>query len=594
MKKITKVSAGILFSLIALESPAEVILSDDFSYGSGDRVAVSDGTFLDGYADQTGNGTFSSVSGIGRARFGGDGYAYAAYGNLIAYLSEDITSIVPTPITVSADFTANQQMLDGGSIDNAAVYLSGYPVVPWTDSSIASNFYIGARIAFNASDPGSSTLRLEASSANAPTGLQRNETSAVFGDNYDAADVIRLSVTWDPSTGEISASAYNMTDDEIYSVSAASPLNTSAYGLGDFDTFAFAASGLNSSATTNFTTFDNFSVVSAVPDSISDDFSFGSGDRSTIADGDDLNNVEAQSGDAFWFYRASSSKMVFRSPGVMGAENTQGNGGAYIPYDFDQVAASNTVVMKASFVAGDQMLNGGTVNGFHLSICGDETELSSESTDMDQITLRFAPNQTTPSSSSLQLYCNVVVSNGVERKVTSDSFSGYSFSDRMDLRLEWSIDSGEVTATASNTVTGFSQTLSLSVPLNPDYFSRSLFSFLTVQATGLDSSGTYADLLIDDFSVDFLSPEPVLCRIVDLVAVSADQLKLLISLPNDPSQYSLVGRDSLTDGDWVPVAHSDDGLNAYLATNLSYSAAEGTNVAVYVSATNSVGFYGIE
>jgi hypothetical protein len=329
-----------------------------------------------------------------------------------------------------------------------------------------------------------------------------------------------------------------------------------------------------------------------VPDSISDDFSFGSDDRSTIADGDDLNNVEVQSGDAFWFYRAGNSKMVFRSPGVMGVANTVGNGGAYIPYDFDQVAASNTVVMKASFVAGDQMFNGGTLNGFHLSICGDETELSFDSTDIDQITLRFVPNQGTPSSTILQLYCNVVASNGLEQKVISDSFSDYSFSDRMDLRLEWSIDTGEVTATASNTVTGFSQTLSLSVPLNPDDFSRSLFSFLSVQATGLD--GTYSDTLIDDFSVDFLEPEPILCRIVDLIAVSSDQLKLLISLPNDPSQYSLIGRDDLSSGSWAPVAHSDDGLNAYILTNLSYSTTDGTNVTVYVSATSSVGFYGIE
>ncbi len=232
----------------------------------------------------------------------------------------------------------------------------------------------------------------------------------------------------------------------------------------------------------------------------SDDFSFGSGTRISLADGDYINDIPVQTGDANWYVRGGgAASMVFRSPGKMGVHNNQGNTGVYIPWDFNHVDARFKVVMKTTFVAGNQMLGGGSVNGAYLSFNGDSSSLVRASDDIDQITLRFSPNQVDPANTRLELYCNETETAGLELFLASAAFTNYAFGDTIELTLEWAPDAGAVRAVALNTNTGFSQTLATA--LDPARFERNRFDLFSIQTTGLETSGTLTDTLFDDFEV---------------------------------------------------------------------------------------------
>jgi hypothetical protein len=240
---------------------------------------------------------------------------------------------------------------------------------------------------------------------------------------------------------------------------------------------------------------------------LSDDFSFGTGDRSGIADGDYINNIPVQVGGANWYTRGGGgAALVFRSSGKMGVRSNQGHAGAYIPYEFDGVDV--TVRMKAVFVAGDQMVYGGSVNGAYLSFNGNSSSLVRHSDDINQITLRFCPNQATPSATVLKLYCNETGTEGApDVLLSSEPFPDYAFGDTVELTLEWAPGSGAVRAVAKNMNTGLSRMLAAA--LDPAVFAGSKFNTLSVQTTGLEASGTYSDTVFDDFEVRLLDPNSV-------------------------------------------------------------------------------------
>lgn len=240
---------------------------------------------------------------------------------------------------------------------------------------------------------------------------------------------------------------------------------------------------------------------------LSDDFSFGTGDRAGIVDGDYMNDLPVQVGDTNWYTRGGGgAAMVFRSSGKMGVRNNQGNAGAFIPYDFDGI--DTTVRMKASFVAGNQMFYGGSVNGAYLSFNGNSASLVREGDDINQITLRFSPVQDNLAATVMKLYCNETGTEDLpDVLLSSDTFPDYAFSDAIELTLEWAPASGAVRAIAKNTNTGLSRMLTAS--LDPAVFAGSKFNTLSVQTTGMDSSSTYTDTVFDDFEVRVLDPNSV-------------------------------------------------------------------------------------
>ncbi|VGO16435.1 hypothetical protein PDESU_05026 [Pontiella desulfatans] len=75
---------------------------------------------------------------------------------------------------------------------------------------------------------------------------------------------------------------------------------------------------------------------------------------------------------------------------------------------------------------------------------------------------------------------------------------------------------------------------------------------------------------------------------------AADQVRLIVYASGDLSQIYLVGRDSLSDGNWAYTGHSDDGTSSYVITNLTHSTTDGTNRFIYVDGAEAKNFYGLE
>lgn len=77
-------------------------------------------------------------------------------------------------------------------------------------------------------------------------------------------------------------------------------------------------------------------------------------------------------------------------------------------------------------------------------------------------------------------------------------------------------------------------------------------------------------------------------------SLSDNVLEITVDLPGPSSLYSLLSATNLTDGVWVNVPHSDDGINPFITTNLSYSTVVGsTTNTIYVQADDATRFFGI-
>ncbi len=85
---------------------------------------------------------------------------------------------------------------------------------------------------------------------------------------------------------------------------------------------------------------------------------------------------------------------------------------------------------------------------------------------------------------------------------------------------------------------------------------------------------------------------PLPASIMGFSSASNNLMKIVVSAPDAAHTSPKTKTDLLSDS-WADVAHSDDGVNALVITNLGYSTVEGTNVAIYVAATNSAAFFGI-
>lgn len=94
---------------------------------------------------------------------------------------------------------------------------------------------------------------------------------------------------------------------------------------------------------------------------------------------------------------------------------------------------------------------------------------------------------------------------------------------------------------------------------------------------------------IDDAPV--LPTKPA--TIVAFTSVSANVLKMVVNAPDASELYSPLATMDLVNGGWGAVAHSDDGVNPFVVTNLSYSTVEGTNEVIYVQASDAHKFYGV-
>lgn len=71
------------------------------------------------------------------------------------------------------------------------------------------------------------------------------------------------------------------------------------------------------------------------------------------------------------------------------------------------------------------------------------------------------------------------------------------------------------------------------------------------------------------------------------------QLKIVLGSSDSLESYSLLGCPDLVAAAWTNVPHSDDGINPFIITNLSYSTTEGSNAVIYVETDAAQSFYGL-
>jgi hypothetical protein len=81
--------------------------------------------------------------------------------------------------------------------------------------------------------------------------------------------------------------------------------------------------------------------------------------------------------------------------------------------------------------------------------------------------------------------------------------------------------------------------------------------------------------------------------IIGLSVFSADVMRMVVDAPDSAINYYPQTVVDLVSGTWSNVAHSADGSDPFVMTNLSYSAAEGTNEVIYVRADSASAFFGI-
>lgn len=100
-------------------------------------------------------------------------------------------------------------------------------------------------------------------------------------------------------------------------------------------------------------------------------------------------------------------------------------------------------------------------------------------------------------------------------------------------------------------------------------------------------------------AVDNFSIIPGLTAVAAVIGsiewINDDLLKLSIISSDVLDGQRLVATSDLVNGLWSYIAHSSDGTNEFVVTNLSYSTVvDATNCTIYVHATNSAAFFGIE
>lgn len=81
--------------------------------------------------------------------------------------------------------------------------------------------------------------------------------------------------------------------------------------------------------------------------------------------------------------------------------------------------------------------------------------------------------------------------------------------------------------------------------------------------------------------------------IVGWDSVSGSVMKMEISAPSAAMLYYPKATTSLNTVPWAGVPHSDDGVNPFVVTNLTYSTTEGSNKVIYVETTDTAKFFGI-
>ncbi len=77
-------------------------------------------------------------------------------------------------------------------------------------------------------------------------------------------------------------------------------------------------------------------------------------------------------------------------------------------------------------------------------------------------------------------------------------------------------------------------------------------------------------------------------------SVSNNLMKILVDAPSGGEHYYPVASSNLESAVWGHIPHSPDGLNPFVATNLSYSTTDGSNTVIYVRVDYAQKFFKVD
>ena len=127
-----------------------------------------------------------------------------------------------------------------------------------------------------------------------------------------------------------------------------------------------------------------------------------------------------------------------------------------------------------------------------------------------------------------------------------------------------------------------SKHISISVPV----VARDV-QYFRVEFTGSTLSGPNGPRV---FEIDGFGPESA--TIIRTTPITGDLLEIEFNTPNAAASY-LNTRTNLVEDQWVNASHSDNGVNAFVVSNLTYSTTTGTNKLIYVRTDEPVRFFRI-
>jgi len=131
--------------------------------------------------------------------------------------------------------------------------------------------------------------------------------------------------------------------------------------------------------------------------------------------------------------------------------------------------------------------------------------------------------------------------------------------------------------------------LEVSIDLDPEF---AIGQFFRIE---LDQYSTGARITeIDGYGEVFIE-NIVQPTIMSWSTLPNDLIKIVVDAPSSAGRYSPQARSDLVVDPWGSVAHSDDGANPFVVTNLDYSTtdATGTNEVIYVQTTDAEEFFRI-
>jgi len=114
--------------------------------------------------------------------------------------------------------------------------------------------------------------------------------------------------------------------------------------------------------------------------------------------------------------------------------------------------------------------------------------------------------------------------------------------------------------------------------------------------SGLPKTDAYGTANTDfAFYLLNVAGETTPATIVSWSSIPGNVMEMVVNIPGTPSNYYPKSSADLAIGTWANVAHSVDGNEPFVITNLDYSVADasGTNRVIYVQSGDSTGFFSI-